>query len=127
MTEEVIFTADIAAREAEQDKARNEILAADIAAQKAANAAARADATPEGLNEAMKEMMPITSVGQFYMRLVQEKRDPMYYGENVTPGDSDLILLRWRLDDGNYRVIFGDLDQKDVSAEQLAEWENVTE
>lgn len=77
--------------------------------------------------EMMKEMMPIMSVGQFYMKLVQEKRDPMYYGENVTPGDSDLILLRWRLDDGKYRVIFGDLDQKDVSAEQLAEWENVTE
>ncbi len=77
--------------------------------------------------EMMQEMMPIMSVGQFYMRLVQEKRDPMYYGENVTPADSDLILLRWRLDDGKYRVIFGDLDQKDVSAEQLAEWENVTE
>ncbi len=72
-------------------------------------------------------MMPIVSVGQFYMKLVQEKRDPMYYGENVTLCDSDLILLRWRLDDGKYRVIFGDLDQKDVSAEQLAEWENITE
>jgi hypothetical protein len=77
--------------------------------------------------ETIKDMMPIMSVGQFYIRLVQEKRDPMYYGENVTPDDSDAILLRWRLDDGKYRVIFGDLDQKDVSAEQLAEWENTTE
>ena len=51
----------------------------------------------------------------------------MYYGENVTPEDSDAILLRWRLDDGKYRVIFGDLDQKDVTAQQLAEWENVTQ
>lgn len=116
MPEEVIFTADIATREAEQDKVRDEIINEIIN-----------ETMNETMDEMMKEMMSIMSVGQFYMRLVQEKRDPMYYGENVSPGDSDLILLRWRLDDGKYRVIFGDLDQKDVSAEQLAEWENVTE
>lgn len=116
MPEEVIFTADIAAREAEQDKVRDETMNEIMN-----------ETMNETMDDMVKEMMPIISVGQFYMRLVQEKRDPMYYGENVTPGDSDLILLRWRLDDGKYRVIFGDLDQRDVSAEQLAEWENVTE
>jgi len=75
--------------------------------------------------EMMKEMMPVKSVGQFYMTLIQEKRDPKYYGENVTMEDSDAILLRWRLDDGMYRVIFGDLSQRDVTAEELAELENV--
>jgi hypothetical protein len=77
--------------------------------------------------EMLEENMPMMSIGQFYMRLVQEKRDPKYYGENVTPEDSDAILLRWRLDNGKYRVVFGDLDQRDISAEQLAEWENTTE
>jgi outer membrane lipoprotein-sorting protein len=93
---------------------------------KADKEAAMAEFTARQI-EMLEENMPIMSAGQFYMMLVQEKRDPKYYGENVTPADSDAILLRWRLDDGKYRVIFGDLDQKDVSAEQLAEWENTTE
>ncbi len=109
-----------ARKQARKNMTEEEKQAADLAAQKTDNEAAQVETM-------MQDMMPIMSVGQFYMKLVQEKRDPMYYGENVTPADSDLILLRWRLDDGKYRVIFGDLDQTDVSAEQLAEWENVTE
>lgn len=60
----------------------------------------------------------------FYKDLVKENKDPAYYGETVGPEDSDKVLLRWKLDDGQYRVIFGDLSAKTVTAEELAELEN---
>ena len=65
-----------------------------------------------------------TSFFAFHIKLVQEKRDPVYYGETVLPGDVDLVLLRWRLDSGEYKVIYGDLHEETVSAERLAELES---
>ena len=35
--------------------------------------------------------------------------DSAYYGKTVGPNDKDKVLLRWKLDDGQYEVIFGDL------------------
>ncbi len=35
--------------------------------------------------------------------------DASYYGQTVGPKDKDKVLLRWKLDDGRYEVIFGDL------------------
>ena len=49
--------------------------------------------------------------------------EPAYYGETVTAADVDKVLLRWKLPDGQYRVIFGDLRIEDVSAGRLAELE----
>jgi len=41
----------------------------------------------------------------------------------VTPKDADKVLLRWKVSDNEYRVIFGDLRAKTVTAEQLTELE----
>ena len=38
--------------------------------------------------------------------------DAAYYGKTVTPKDKDKVLLRWKLDDGRYEVIYGDLATK---------------
>jgi hypothetical protein len=35
----------------------------------------------------------------------------------------EAVLLRWKISDDQYRVIFGDLSTMDVTAEQLAELE----
>lgn len=59
----------------------------------------------------------------FYSTLVQEEKDPAYYGDIVTPQDADQVLVRWKLSDSEYRVIFGDLRTETVSAEVLAELE----
>ena len=75
------------------------------------------------IKETMDVMRPIQSLGMFYMKLVQDKKEPVYYGESVEPEDAGAILLRWKVSDGQYRVIFGDLKTMDVSAEQLAELE----
>ena len=60
---------------------------------------------------------------QYAARLETESKEPMYYGQTVTAADTDKVLLRWKLDDGTYRVIFGDLRIEDVSPPRLAELE----
>jgi len=60
---------------------------------------------------------------QYYGTLESEGKEPAYYGATVTAADSDKVLVRWKLDDGQYRVIFGDLRIEDVSPGRLAELE----
>ena len=60
---------------------------------------------------------------QHVSKLEAEGKEPAYSGATVTAADSDKVLLRWKLDDGRCRVIFGDLRIEDVSAERLAELE----
>jgi len=59
----------------------------------------------------------------FYGQLVKEDKDVAYYGKTVTAKDTNAPLMRWRISDDLYRVIFGDLSIKDVSVERLAELE----
>ena len=53
-----------------------------------------------------------------YSRLVQDP-ETAYYGKTVGPNDKDKVLFRWKLDDGRYEVIFGDLRAETVTAERL--------
>jgi len=55
--------------------------------------------------------------------LIDDRKDPAYYGRTVTPRDADKVLLRWKLSDKEYRVIFGDLHAETVSPERLADLE----
>jgi hypothetical protein len=59
----------------------------------------------------------------FYEKLVEDKKDPAYYGQTVGPDDTNKVLLRWKLDDGQYRVIFGDLHADTVTADVIKELE----
>jgi hypothetical protein len=49
--------------------------------------------------------------------------DYAYYGKTVGPNDKNKVLLRWKLDNGKYQVIFGDLRAETVTAERLRELE----
>lgn len=60
---------------------------------------------------------------QYFGKLESQGKDPVYYGATVTAADPGKVLLRWQLDNGQYRVIFGDLRIEDVSPEKLAELE----
>lgn len=72
----------------------------------------------------MKDIgMPIIGLGSFYALLVQDKKDPAYYGRVVMPEDSNQVLMRWKVSDNEYRVIFGDLHAETVTVELLAELE----
>ena len=60
---------------------------------------------------------------QYFGTLESEGKEPVYSGATVTAADVDKVLVRWKLDDGKYRVIFGDLRIEDVSSGRLAELE----
>jgi hypothetical protein len=77
----------------------------------------------EMANKLVDFLMPIRGLGAFYMRLEWDKKDRAYYGKIVTPKDADKVLLRWKVSDNEYRVIFGDLHTETVSPERLAELE----
>ena len=72
------------------------------------------------------EGLSIAAPAFFYKTLVGENKDPAYYGETVGPEDADKVLLRWKQDDGQYRVIFGDLRAKTITAEELSELEKLS-
>ena len=64
------------------------------------------------------------SYGMTWINSIQRDfPEGVYNGKTVTPRDSTKVLLRWRLDDGDYRVIFGDLSTSTVSPARLHEIE----
>jgi hypothetical protein len=68
--------------------------------------------------------LPIRCLVRFYVKLLQfDNKDPVHYAKTVTPKDGDKVLMRWKVSDNEYRVIFGDLHAETVSPEKLAELE----
>ena len=77
----------------------------------------------EQTEETADKLKPLHDTVIFYMMLTPQKRDPAYYGKTVTPKDADKVLMRWKVSDGQYRVIFGSLHAETVDAQTLAELE----
>ena len=61
----------------------------------------------------------LANMSKCYEFLVHQGKDVEYYGDSIDPDDSNAVLMQWKLSDGKYSVIFGDLRIKTVSAEQL--------
>ena len=80
--------------------------------------------TKEKKKELEEKTYDLFFASAFYDKLVREKKDVVYYGDKITIQDSSKVLMRWKVSDDEYRVIFGDLSVKTVSADQLAELEN---
>jgi len=59
---------------------------------------------------------------RFYYARAKEK-GAEYYGKTVTPKDADKVLMRWKVSDNEYRVIYGDLHTETVTSEKLVELE----
>ena len=72
-------------------------------------------------NKKMDALKPIRFLNKFYIGLA--KMDSAYYGKTVTPKDTDKVLLRWKLSENEFRVIYGDLHGETVATEKLAELE----
>jgi hypothetical protein len=68
----------------------------------------------------MEELNDLRSTFEFIHGLQAEDREVVYRGGEVTPLDFDRVLLRWRLSDGTYRVVYGDLRTETVDADRLA-------
>jgi hypothetical protein len=74
-------------------------------------------------DEYTSALQNILPVGSFYAQLVAAKKEAVYYGDTVTADNPEAVLLRWKVSDGVYRVVFGDLSAGNFSAEELAELE----
>jgi hypothetical protein len=81
------------------------------------------DEIPDALVKKFTEIMrPIQAIG-YFVALVTDKKEAAYYGESVGPDNPDKVLLRWKVSDNQWRVIFGDLTAVDVTADELNELE----
>jgi len=69
----------------------------------------------------MDVMLPTQSLAAFYMSLVGEKKEPRYYGDSVSPGDADAVLLEWKASDNEKRVIYGDLSAETIVIGEAAD------
>jgi hypothetical protein len=72
-------------------------------------------------------MMKVQSPVLFYAKLSRDGNDPMYYGKDVKAGDANSVLMRWKVSDDTYRVIYGDLSAENVTAEKLKEMEQAAQ
>lgn len=79
------------------------------------------------MQQTQREFTSVSSLAMFHMKLVQGKQDPAYYGDRITPQDTDAVLLRWKTDSGTYKVIFGDLSVTEMAYEDLIAIEPKTE
>jgi hypothetical protein len=77
----------------------------------------------EESRKTMDEFMPVQRAVVFYATLIGRNKDPAYYGNVVMPQDKDKVLMRWKISDDRYRVIFGGLHAETVDAPTLAELE----
>ena len=71
----------------------------------------------------MPKIVTAQGAGLFYAELVKADKDPAYFGDKVTSEDTDAVLMRWKISDDEYRVIFGDLTAENISTEQLEQLE----
>jgi len=73
--------------------------------------------------EIIARLMKIDMVGMMYTALEKNGKDPAYYGDRVSADQPGAVLFRWRQDNVKYKVVFGDLSVREVTAEELAELE----
>jgi hypothetical protein len=55
--------------------------------------------------------------------ILRDNPDAAYHGRTVGPNDKDKVLLRWKLDNGRFQVIYGDLRSETVTAQRVQELE----
>lgn len=59
----------------------------------------------------------------YHDKLVRERKDVVYHGDTVSAQDGDKVLMRWKIKGGKFRVVFGNLTAKDVTASELGRLE----
>ncbi len=75
------------------------------------------------MKKAMEKYSVVMGACTFYAELVKTDKDAAYYGDRVTANEPNAVLLRWKISDGQYRVMYGNLTAENVSVEKLTELE----
>ncbi len=66
----------------------------------------------------------LTVVKSRYTAMASHGVPVSYYGDNIKIGDPNAILMQWKDEDGNYGVIFGDLREVKISADELIQFQS---
>ena len=61
----------------------------------------------------------LTGLSKLHERLLAQGREVVYYGDNVDLKDRYAVVMHWKLPNGKYGVILGDLTAKTVTPELL--------
>ncbi len=77
----------------------------------------------EEMKKVMGKIVNLQTICMTYGTLVQDGNEPAYYGDKVTAEFPHAVLMRWKIGDNVYRVVFGDLSTKNVTPEKLTELE----
>jgi len=64
----------------------------------------------------MDRLMPLYAGTLFFQGMVRDGVEAEYFGPQVTPGDAEAVLVRWQLDAGDWRVVYGDLHVETLPA-----------
>jgi hypothetical protein len=89
--------------------------------------AANTKPSDEQMQELTAKAMKMQAPVLFYTKLGRDGNDPVYYGKDVNAGDANSVLMRWKISDGTYRVIYGDLSAENVTVEKLKEMERAAQ
>ena len=65
----------------------------------------------------IKIFFKIRGLSAFYKELVEDGIEVEYNGSSVGALDYDKVLMRWKLEDGRWRVIYGDLRAETIGVE----------
>jgi outer membrane lipoprotein-sorting protein len=76
--------------------------------------------TPQQRGSEKYKLVEGAMLGFACISMLQDQNpDFAYHGKTVEPEDKNKVLLRWKLDDGRYEIIFGNLHAESVTAERL--------
>jgi outer membrane lipoprotein-sorting protein len=78
--------------------------------------------SPE-VTKAKRDSPDLIFCAAFYDKLTRENKDVKYYGDRVSQQNAGLVLLRWKLHNGRYRVIYGNLTTDEVDPSRWAQLE----
>jgi hypothetical protein len=81
------------------------------------------DSYDEQAGRDIESLFELRSACNFYAELLTGDKEVAYFGDRVRASDFDRVLMRWKQDDGLYRVIYGDLRAETVDSTRLVELE----
>jgi hypothetical protein len=71
------------------------------------------------MGEDARKRDALAATSKLYEYLLGQGKEAVYYGDCVDPEDRNAVLMQWKLSEGKYKVIFSDLHEEEVSAEEL--------